>query len=94
MKKRNLNNLKLRKQTVSNLNAGLIRGAAAAQQAAGVDAAAAALPTLGIICATIYSYLECEDITHTSKDYDGQHCDIATINDSCLSLCRDMCNDF
>ncbi|AXG71642.1 hypothetical protein KORDIASMS9_03899 [Kordia sp. SMS9] len=79
MKKRSLSNLKLKKQTVSNLDSRVQGGV---------------LPTFGIICATIYSYLQCEDITHTSKDYDGKHCDIATINDSCLSVCDDKCNDF
>lgn len=81
MKKRSLSNLKLKKQTISNLdtriNGGIIT-----------------IPTLGIICTTIYSYFECEDITHTSKDYDGKKCDIATVRDSCLSLCDDKCNDF
>jgi hypothetical protein len=80
MKKRNLSNLKLKKQTVSNLDSRIHGGLAS-------------LPTLGIIC-TIYSYLQCTDITHTSKDYNGRHCDIATINDSCLSVCDDKCNDF
>ena len=42
----------------------------------------------------IYSYFQCDDIIHTSKDHDGKHCDIATINDSCFSLCDDKCNDF
>ena len=78
MKKRNLNNLKLKKQTISNLD-GRINGGT--------------LPTLGIIC-TIYSYFQCDDIIHTSKDHDGIKCDIATINDSCLTLCDDKCNDF
>ncbi|PTX61673.1 hypothetical protein C8N46_104317 [Kordia periserrulae] len=82
MKKRTLSSLKLKKQTISKLDARIHGGAEAAS-----------IPTLGIIC-TIYSYFECEDITHTSKDYDGKHCDIATINDSCLSLCDNICNDF
>jgi hypothetical protein len=42
----------------------------------------------------IYSYYQCDDIIKTSKDEGGKHCDIATINDSCLSVCDDMCNDF
>ena len=82
MKKRSLSNLKLKKQTISNLDTRINGGVVTI------------IPTLGLICATIYSYLECEDITHTSKDYDGKHCDIATINDSCLSACDDKCNDF
>ena len=75
MKKRNLNNLKLQKQTISNLDTRINGGAAS-------------------ILTIVYSYFQCDDIIHTSKDHDGQHCDIATINDSCLSLCDDMCNDF
>lgn len=80
MKKRNLNNLKLKKQTISKLDKSTYGGVAS-------------IPTLGIIC-TIYSYFQCDDIIHTSKDHDGEKCDIATINDSCLTLCNDMCNDF
>lgn len=81
MKKRNLNSLKLKKQTISNLDTRIHGGAAS-------------IPTLGLICTTIYSYFQCDDITHTSKDHDGVKCDIATINDSCFSLCDDKCNDF
>jgi hypothetical protein len=73
MKKRNLDNLKLKKQTISNLETS-ING--------------------GVSITIIYSYFQCRDIINTSNDYNGQHCDIATINDSCLSLCDDMCNDF
>ncbi len=78
MKKRNLNNLKLRKQTISNLD----------QQVKG-----GAITISSLVC-TIYSYFQCDDIIHTSKDHDGKKCDIATINDSCLTLCDDKCNDF
>lgn len=80
MKKRNLSNLKLKKQTISSLDTRINGGIVS-------------LPTFGIIC-TIYSYLQCDDITHTSKDHNGKKCDIATINDSCLSACDDICNDF
>lgn len=48
----------------------------------------------GSIISIIYSYYQCDDIFHTSRDYAGKKCDIATINDSCLSLCDNMCNDF
>lgn len=78
MKKRNLNNLKLRKQTISNLD----------QQVKG-----GAITISSLIC-TVYSYFQCDDIIHTSKDHDGKKCDIATVNDSCFTLCDNMCNDF
>ncbi|WP_298420909.1 hypothetical protein [uncultured Kordia sp.] len=81
MKKRNLNDLKLKKQTISNLDSRLSGGIAS-------------IPTLGVICTTVYSYFQCDDIIHTSKDHDGQKCDIATVRDSCFTLCDNMCNDF
>jgi len=88
MKKRNINSLKLRKQTVSKLNTRFIGGAA--QQAAQQDLAVA-----GTIIPITYSiFFDCTDILHTSKDYDGKKCDIATIRDSCFSACDDRCNDF
>lgn len=89
MKKRNLSNLKLKKRTISNLDTRINGGLAGMNQ----NVAVVSIPTLGIIC-TIYSYFQCGDITHTSKDYNGQKCDIATVNDSCFSVCNDICNDF
>lgn len=75
MKKRSIANLKLKKETISNLD-NRIKGG-------------------GTIIPITYSiFFDCEDVLHTSKDYDGKHCDIATVNDSCFSLCNDICNDF
>ncbi|MEM6721002.1 MAG: hypothetical protein AAF611_16850 [Bacteroidota bacterium] len=84
MKKKNLSNLKLRKRTISKLDNQRISGGTITLP----------VPTLDVICATIYSYFQCDDIIHTSKDHDGKKCDIATIRDSCLSACDDICNDF
>ncbi|WP_046756821.1 hypothetical protein [Kordia jejudonensis] len=50
--------------------------------------------TLGLICITIYSYFQCDDIIQTSEDRNGEKCDIATVNDSCFSFCDDICDDF
>lgn len=84
MKKRNLSNLKLQKQTISNLDQTINGGQ--------VNGGSITLTLSSLAC--IYSYYQCGDVTHTSKDYDGKKCDIATINDSCLSVCNDICNDF
>ncbi|WP_430408374.1 hypothetical protein [Kordia sp.] len=78
MKKRNLNNLKLRKQTISNLEQTITGGTI----------------TISTIVCTVYSYFQCDDIIQTSEDRNGQKCDIATVNDSCFSFCDDICNDF
>jgi len=92
MKKRDLKNLKLKKRTISKLDMRIHGGAV--QQAAGAAAADVAAGVItGIVC-TIYSYFQCDDIIRTSKDDNGKKCDIATINDSCFSLCDDKCNDF
>lgn len=75
MKKRNLNNLKLRKHTIANFDKKVKGG----------------ITTIPIA----YSiFFDCTDVVHTSDDYDGKKCDIATVNDSCFTLCNDMCNDF
>ncbi|MEM6721003.1 MAG: hypothetical protein AAF611_16855 [Bacteroidota bacterium] len=71
--------MKLIKRTVSNLNAHVANGGAAAST---------------FIPITYSIFFVCKDIIHTSKDYDGRHCDIATENDSCLSVCDNKCNDF
>lgn len=88
MKKRSLQSLKLRKQTISKLNTRFIVGAAQQAQDNNLVAGSITIPI------TYSIFFDCEDILHTSKDYDGKHCDIATINDSCLSVCDDKCNDF
>ena len=75
MKRRSLSSLKLKKQTISNLD-NQIKGG------------------ITIIPITYSIFFDCTDVVHTSEDYDGKKCDIATVRDSCFSACDDICNDF
>jgi hypothetical protein len=85
MKKRSLSNLKLKKQTISSLDSRIKGGAATTTT----------VVTITVTVPITYSiFFDCEDVVHTSKDYDGKHCDIATVNDSCFSVCDNICNDF
>lgn len=85
MKKQHFKNLSLNKTHVSHLN-NVVGGS--------VHNTVIVVGTIATGTIIIYSCFECTDILNTSVDQGGIKCDVATINDSCASLCPNICNDF